>query len=296
MRVFVTGATGFIGSSVVKDLLAAGHKVLGLARNEEKAAVMKKTGAEVLMGDLNDLAKLKAAAKECDGVAHLGFIHDFANYAASIQTDKEVVKAFGEALEGTNKPLVVTFGTAGVPLGKEATEDTGPVTDGHMSARATTELLVLDAAKRGVRASIMRLPPTVHGDGDGGFIAMLIDMAKKNGYAGYIGDGANRWPAVHRDDAARLYRLALEKAPAGTRLHAIAEEGIPFKKIAEEIAKGTNLEARSVTGDDIAKTFTWFAMFASIDNPVSATKTRATFDWTPKGPDLITDMRAHYFK
>ena len=284
MKVFVTGATGFIGSAVVQELIGAGHQALGLARNDAAAEVLATMGAEVHRGDLSDPESLAAGAKASDGVAHLAFIHDFSNFMASVAADRQAIQAIADALEGTDKPFVSTFGVLLMTPGRLLTEnDSAPP---QANPRAATESVVMDAAGRGVRASLMRLAPTVHGAGDGGFVPMLIGLARQKGYAAYIGEGDNRWPAVHRLDAARLYRLALEKAAPGTRLHAIAEEGIPMRQIAEAIGEGLGLPVRSVTPDEAPGYYGWMAMFAGSDAPTSSAITRETMGWTPQEPDL----------
>ncbi len=294
MKVFVTGATGFIGSAVVQELMGAGHQVLGLARNDASADALTKMGAEVHRGDLSDPESLAAGAKASDGVAHLAFIHDFSNFMASVGADRQAIQTLANALAGTDKPFVSTFGVLLMTPGQLLTEnDSAPP---QANPRAATESVVMEAAGRGVRASLMRLAPTVHGAGDGGFVPMLIGLARQKGYAAYIGEGENRWPAVHRLDAARLYRLALEKAAPGTRLHAIAEEGVPMRQIAEAIGEGLGVPVRSLTPDEASEYYGWMAMFAGSDAPVSSAITRETMGWTPQGPDLLTDMKENgYF-
>jgi len=295
MRVFVTGATGFIGTSIVQELLTHGHQVLGLARSDASAQALLEAGAEVIRGDLNDLESLKNGAEAADGVIHAGFVHDFANFLASVETDRVAVDTLGRALEGTGKPLVVTFGTAILPPGELATEEAKPIEGHPLAGRGQTEKVVLDFAQRGVRAIILRLPPTVHGAGDHGFIPVLVNMAGQSGFAAYVGEGANRWGAVHRHDAAKLYRLALEKAEPGTVLHAVAEEGIPMRQIQECIGAGLGLPVRSLPPEEAAAHFTWFTTFVGIDNPTSRAATRAKFAWNPTGPGLLDDMRENYF-
>ena len=289
MRVFVTGATGFIGQAVVSELITAGHSVLGLARSDAAAAALTKAGIAVQHGDLTDPAGLAAAARACDGVIHLAFIHDFSAHLAAIETDRKAVEAMLDALAGSQKPIVIASGTALAAAGRIATEDDPP--NPEITPRALTENLVTAAGARGVRGSVMRLSPTVHGRGDHGFVPRLIGMAREKGVAAFIGDGANRWPAVHRSDAARLFRLALERAPAGTRLHAAAEEGIAFRTIAAAIGEGLGLPVRSLSPEEAPAHFGWMARFAAIDGPSSSAKTRAAFGWQPQGPDLLTDMR-----
>ena len=294
MKIFVTGATGFIGSAVVQELIGAGHQALGLARNDVSAEALAKMGAEVHRGDLSDLESLAAGAKASDGVAHLAFIHDFSNFMASVAADRQAIQTLADALAGTDKPFISTFGTLLMTPGRLLTEnDSAPP---QANPRADNESVVMEAAGRGIRASLMRLAPTVHGAGDGGFVPMLIGLARQKGYAAYIGDGENRWPAVHRLDAARLYRLALEKAAPGTRLHAIAEEGIPMRQIAVAIGEGLGVPVRSVTLDEAPEYYGWMAMFAGSDAPTSSAITRETMGWTPQEPDLLTDMKENgYF-
>ena len=296
MRVFVTGATGFIGSVVVPELISAGHQVLGLARNDAAAAALTRAGAEVHRGELVDTASLVAGARASDGVIHAGFIHDFSKFAESVAIDRKAVEAMLGALEGTNKPFVLTSGMPGLAPGRVATEDDAAPTEGFGAGRGQTENVALAAANRGVRVSVMRLPPSVHGVGDHGFVPILIDIAARTGVAAFVGAGANRWPAVHRLDAARLYRLAIERAALGTRLHAIAEDGVPMKSIAGAIGAGLGLPVKSIPADEAQKHFDWFAAFAAIDAGGSSAKTREMFDWKPAQPGLIADLQENYFK
>ena len=291
MRVFVTGATGFIGSAIVRELLTAGHKVLGLARNAAAAGTLARLGVEAHRGELSDTASLAAGARECEGVIHTAFIHDFSAYDAAVDTDRRAVEALAGALEGSGKPLVVTSGTlilAMLAPGRSGTEEDTPAPG---APRAASELAVQAAAGRGVRASVVRLSPTVHGAGDHGFVPSLIDIARRTGIAAFVGDGANRWPAVHRLDAARLFRLALETAAPGARLHGVAEEGVPMRAIAQTIGTGLGLPVRSLTADEAQAHFNWFARFVAIDNPTSSTLTRSSLGWRPQEPELLTDMR-----
>lgn len=289
MRVFVTGATGFIGSAVVENLLAAGHSVLGLARNDAAAEKLAAAGAEAHHGDLNDLDSLARGAKTCDGVAHLAFIHDFSKFQENIEIDRRAAEAMTKAMEGTNKPFVLTSGTAMVAPGRIATEYDIPADPEN--GRAATEQFVLSTASRGVRSSVVRLSPSVHGKGDGAFVPMLIDLARQKGVAAYIGDGANRWPAIHRLDAAQLFRLALEKAEPGTRWNGAAEEGIPMRDIAQAIADGLGVPVRSLSGEEAAAHFDWFAGFVGLDGPTSSAITRAKLGWVPNQVGLLHDMR-----
>lgn len=290
MRVFVTGATGFIGRAVVRELQAAGYDVVGLARSDAAVDALAKLGAQAHRGELSDLDSLAAGARASDGVIHLAFIHDFSKYEANAETDRRALNAMARALEGSGKPLVATSGTVVVAPGKLATENDAPAPEGLGRIRARSEL-VLAAAERGVRVSVVRLPPTVHGKGDHAFVPALIDAARRTGFSAFIGDGANRWPAVHQLDAARLFRLALEKAAPGSRLHGAAEEGIPMRAIAETIGHGLSVPMRSLTGDEAPAHFDWLAGFVAVDNPTSSALTRATLGWVPEQPDLLTDMR-----
>lgn len=294
MRVFVTGATGFVGSAIVSELLANSHQVLGLARNDAAADSLARIGGvEVHRGDLTDLDSLTAGAHACDAVIHTAFIHDFSNWAANIEIDLTALKAMIGALEGSGKALISTSGLALHSPGQICTEDVSAV---RGAPRSDAEFEVLEAAGRGVRGMLVRLPPSVHGAGDHGFVPRLIEIARQKGLAAYVGEGANRWPAVHRTDAARAYRLALEKAPAGTRLHAVAETGVPMREIAETIGAGLGLPVRSLTADEAAAHFEWFAMFAGIDCPATSAITRELLGWAPVGPDLLTDIRENgYF-
>ena len=298
MRVFLTGATGFIGSAIVNELRAAGHETLGLARSDASAGALAKAGVEVHRGELSNTASLVAGATACEGVIHTGFIHDFSQYAANIETDRLAVAAMARALEGSGKPLVIASGTGMVAFGRTggqtATEADAPVSEAV--PRAASEALVLAASGRGVRGAVVRLPPTVHGAGDKGFIPWMIGFAREKGHAAYIGEGVNRWPAVHRLDAARVFRLALERAAPGTRLHAVAEEGVPLRAVAEAIGAGLGLPVRSLTADEAPDYFGFLAMFASMDNPTSSALTREALGWGPEGPDLLSDMRENgYF-
>lgn len=291
MRVFVTGATGFIGSAIVRELLEAGHQVLGLARNDAAAEALARSNVEVHRGDLSDPDSLVAGALGCDGVIHTAFIHDFSRFEANAEIERRAVEAMTRALEGSDRPFVATSGTALLPPGRIATEEGTPAEGSVASPRAASEALVLEAARRGVRTSVVRLPPSVHGAGDHGFVPMLIGVARRTGVAAFIGEGANRWPAVHRLDAARLFRLALEKAAPGARLHGVAEEGIPMRAIAEVIGEGLGIPVRSLTESEAAVHFDWMAPFVAIDNPASSAITREMLGWHPREKELLTDMR-----
>ncbi len=282
MKIFVTGASGFIGSAVVRELLTHGHQVLGLARSEANAAAIAAAGAQVLRGSLEDLESLARGAKGSDGVIHTAFIHDFSKYAASVEVDRLAIEAMAGALAGSNRPLVVTSGVVRAADGSAATEDTA--VDPSFPRRSETTALPF--AERGVRVSVVRLPPTVHGEGDHGFVPELIRIAREKGVAGYIGEGKTRWPAVHRFDAAQAFRLAVEKAEAGSRVHATAEEGIATRDIAAIIGKRLDVpvEARPV------EHFGWLGPFFGRDVPTSSEQTRARLGWKPVQPGLLEDL------
>jgi nucleoside-diphosphate-sugar epimerase len=294
MRVFVTGATGFVGSAVVRELVAAGHDVLGLARSEEGAGALAATGATVLRGALENLDSLRRGAAEADGVIHTGFVHDFSRFAESCETDRRAITAMGEALEGSGRPLLVTSGLAVLRSGPLATEADAPRPPAASLPRVS-EQAAAALAGRGVRPAVVRLPPTVHGAGDHGFVPILIAIARQKGVSAYVGEGGNRWAAVHRADAAVVYRLALEEQAAVPRYHAVAEEGVPFRAIAEAIGRGLGLPVVSKSEEEAAEHFGWFAHFAQFDAPASAALTQQRLVWRPREPELIADMAAHYF-
>jgi len=291
MRVFVTGASGWIGSAVVPELLGAGHQVLGLARSDDSAEAIAAAGAEVLRGDLADLDTLRAGAASSDGAIHLAFIHDFSDFEASVTADRRAIETIGAALEGSGKPLVIASGTPAVP-GHVATERDESSPGSPVAGRAANARAALGMAARGVRSSVVGLPRTVHGDGDHGFIARLIAIARDKGVSGYVGDGSSRWPAVHVLDAAHLFRLAVEQAPAGSRLHAVGDEGVPIRDIAGVIGRHLNLPAASVPAGD----FGFLGQILAVDQPASAGLTRELLGWRPVQPGLIEDMdKGHYF-
>jgi nucleoside-diphosphate-sugar epimerase len=307
MRVFVTGASGWIGSAVLPELIDAGHQVVGLARSDASAAALTAAGASVRRGTVDDLEILRSAAAACDGVIHLAFKHDVAfsgGFPAAADADRRAVETIGEALAGSDRPLVIASGMAGLAPGRVATERDGHGTDpaaaqlgGGPQTRRATARMTLSLASRRVRSCVLRLPPTVHGEKDNGFMATLVAIARAKGISGYPGDGSNRWPAVHRLDAAHLFRLALENAPAGTTLHAVADEGVPIRAIAEVIGRHLDLPVAAVLPEDAAEHFGWLATFVTIDSPASSTLTRRLLGWEPTHPGLVDDLeKGHYFQ
>ena len=296
MRVFVTGATGFIGSAIVPELIGAGHEVVGFARSDRSAAALAAAGAEVHRGDLEDPESLRTGAAAADGVIHCAFIHDFTQLDSSGRTDLRAVETFGAALEGTGRPLVVTSGTGLLAPGRVATEDDAADPASHAGHRVPSEVATLALAARGVRSSLVRLPPSVHGEGDHGFVPVLIDIARRTGVSGYVGDGSSRWPAVHRLDAARLFRLALEAAPAGSVLHGVAEQGVPTREIAAVIGRHLDVPVTPIAPEDAGDHFGWLAAFFAAEVPASSALTRERLGWTPEQPGLVADLEAgHYF-
>lgn len=302
MRVFVTGASGHIGSALLPELLQAGHEVVGLARSDQAAATISAAGAEVLRGSLDDLDALRDAATQADGAIHLAFKHDLmfgGDRDGAIAADLAAITAIGEALEGTDKPFVTTSGTFMLALVGDLDGRAGTEEDAVAAGpRVDAENHVIGLADRGVRSSVVRLPPSVHSDLDHhGFVPTLIGIARERGYAGYLDDGSSRWPAVHTRDAARVYRLALESAPAGSRLHAVGDEGVPFREIAETIGSELgDLPVRQIPEAEAEAYFTFLAGFVGVDNPTSGAITRSVLGWSPERPGLIEDMRAgHYF-
>jgi nucleoside-diphosphate-sugar epimerase len=290
MRVFVTGATGFIGSAVVKELVAAGHQVLGLCRSNDKAAALSAAGAEVYRGSLDDLDGLKEGAARTDGVIHLAFRHDFSNFVANCEHDRPVIKALGSALAGSDRPLIVTSGTpiANTVPGQPAREDNATIgSDVH--PRAATEEAAAIVAADGVNVSVVRLPQ-VHDPVAQGLITPAIAMFREKGVCAYVGDGLNRWPAAHFLDVARLYRLAIERAEPEAKYHAVAEEGVPTRDITEAIGRRLKLPVRSIAPEEAQAFFGWLAMFAGRDMPASSEQTRKQLGWQPTGPGLIADL------
>ncbi|MGW3189766.1 SDR family oxidoreductase [Streptomyces ardesiacus] len=306
MRVFVTGASGWIGSAVVPELIGAGHQVVGLARSNASAEALTAAGAGVVRGTLDDLDVLRGAAADADGVVHLAFKHDIAfsgDFKGAGEADRRAVEVIGEALAGSGRPFTIASGTPAIP-GHVATERDGHDPDLAAAARgeaqhtrAATAELTLSLAARGVRSSVVRLAPTNHGEGDNGFVPALIGIAREKGVSGYIGDGTNRWSAAHRLDSAHLFRLALEKAPAGSTLHAVAEEGVPARVLAEVIGRQLGLPVVSVPAAEADAHFSWLAGQFASNRAASSALTRELMDWRPVQPGLVEDLeQGHYFK
>jgi nucleoside-diphosphate-sugar epimerase len=296
MRVFVTGSTGFIGSAVVRDLISAGHRVLGLARSDEAAKRLAAAGAQIHRGDLEDLDSLRKGAAESDGIIHTGFNHDFSKFKENCENDRKVIQVLGSVLAGSDRPLVITSGIGLLPSTRLATEETMPVSP-NPNPRVASEEAAREVADRGVHVSVVRLPPSVHGDGDHGFVPILINIAREKGVSAYIGEGTNRWPAVHRLDAAHLFRLALEKPARRAYYHGVAEEGIKFREIAEVIGQRLNIPVAAKSSDEAASHFGWFAHFAAMDVKASSKQTQQVLGWHPTQPGLIADLDCpSYFK
>ncbi|HWW13091.1 MAG TPA: SDR family oxidoreductase [Candidatus Dormibacteraeota bacterium] len=294
MRAFVTGATGFIGTAVVRELIDAGHQVLGLARSDAAAKSLAGAGADVHRGSLEDLESLRGGAAAADGVIHTAFIHDFSNYGPAAEADRRAIETLGSALAGSDRPLIITSGTLlAQRQGSLATEEDAP----NPNFPRKSEEAALALAARGVRASVLRLPPSVHGNGDHGFVPCLINIAREKRVSAFVGDGLNRWPAVHRFDAAHLYRLVLEKGIASAAYHGVADEGVPTREIAEVIGRHLNVRVVSKSREEAADHFGWIAHFFGIDGPASSAQTQARLGWRPEQPGLISDLNAdHYFE
>ncbi|HET6470656.1 MAG TPA: SDR family oxidoreductase [Pseudomonadales bacterium] len=294
MRVFLTGATGFIGSIVVEELRAAGHRVVGLARSDAAAQTLASRGVDVQRGDVADPARLAEAARASDGVIHCAFGHDFSKYVEMGEADLRAVSALADALAGTGKPLIVTSGMTAGTYGRASTEADPAQTEGVLGVRGRPEQLALDASVRNVRSAVVRLPPSVHDVGQQGIVSMLVATAQQTHVSAYVGDGLNRWPAVHRRDAAHLFRLALERAEPGERLHAVGEEGVTLRSIAEAIGAKLGVPTRSVDPAASADHFGWFAAMASSDMPASSAATQRRIGWRPTQPGLLNGLMDNY--
>jgi len=293
MRVFVTGASGFIGSAIVKDLLAAGHQVVALARSDASAKLLESFGVEVLRGSLDDLDSLKHGAANSDGVIHCAFIHDFTDFASSVKKDQVAIQTLGAALEGTNRPLIVTSGILGLPNSNRLTTEQDQANP--EMPRGLAEEITVSFSPKDVRSSVIRLPHSVHDKGDYGFIPKIIAVARQKGVSAYIGEGLNRWPSVHRVDVAQLYRLALEKGTAGAIYHGVADEGIPFRDIAEVIGKLLNVPVVSKPIEEAIDHFGFLGSFVQFNSPASSKHTREELGWQPTHNSLLVDIEQNYF-
>jgi nucleoside-diphosphate-sugar epimerase len=298
MRILVTGASGFIGTAVVPELLAAGHQVTGLARSDAAAETITSAGGTVVRGSLDDLDVLRSAAADAEAVIHLAFKHDLlyaGEYEAAAEADRIAIETLGTSLGGDDPAMVIATGFAGLSFGRPTTETDVATRDGHAGPRVAGTEAALALVEHGVRSSIVRLSPTVHGEGDGGFVATYAEIARDQGVVGYVDDGSNQWPAVHRSDAARLFRLAAEKAPTGSVLHAVAEQGVPIRELAETLAERMDLPTRSVPADAAGEHFGWLAGFIAMNMPASSDITRDLLGWTPEGSTLLSDVKAGHY-
>ena len=296
MRVFVTGATGYVGSAVVRELLDNGHTVIGLARSQASADALTAAGAQVHHGDLEDLSSLREGAAKVDAVIHLGFNHDFSKFVANCAQDGEVIRTIGAELAGSDRLFLATSGTAILPPGRISTETDLAPTGETVNPRVASEHAGAELIGHGVKVAAVRLAPSVHGAGDHGFVRLLADLAIQKGEAAYVDNGQNRWCAVHRFDAARLYRLALERGEGGVHYHGVAEEAVPFKDIAEALGRSLNLPVVSKSGDEAQNHFDWFHFMAASDSPASSAWTRKVLNWSPTEPGLIADIETGMYR